>query len=148
MGENKRLLSIHEQKFAKLAAFQANINVFQANTNASLKNLKTRVGQLALFMKNQSRNFFPIDTKKNPKDYMIITLMNGRELQKRKEDEKKITEKETKLNSLEMTEDKRKLKVHQEQPVEEGDLKNKDEVQAYKPPIPFPQRLQKEKMEE
>ena len=43
MGENKRLLNIHEQKFTELAAFQA-------NTNASLKNLETQVGQLALTM--------------------------------------------------------------------------------------------------
>ena len=50
MGENKRQLNIHEQKFAELVAFQENINVFQANTNASLKNLETQVGQLALTM--------------------------------------------------------------------------------------------------
>ena len=37
MGENKRLLNLHEQKFAELVAFQANATVFQANTNASLK---------------------------------------------------------------------------------------------------------------
>ena len=44
MGEKKRLLNIHEQKFAKLAAFQANTTMFQANTNASLKNLEIQVG--------------------------------------------------------------------------------------------------------
>ena len=36
----------------------------------------------------------------------------------------------------------------EEQPVEECDLKKKNEVQAYKPLIPFPKRLQKSKMEE
>ena len=50
MGENKRLLNIHEQKFVELASFQANTNVFQANTNASLKNLGTQVRQLTLAM--------------------------------------------------------------------------------------------------
>ena len=50
MGENKRLLNIHEQKFTELASFQANTNVFQANNNASLKNMETQVGQLALSM--------------------------------------------------------------------------------------------------
>ena len=50
MGENKRLLNIHEQNFIELAAFQANTTVFQANTNAFLKNLETQVGQLALAM--------------------------------------------------------------------------------------------------
>ena len=50
MGENKRLLNIHEQKFADLEAFHANTTVFQANTNAFLKNLETQIGQLALNM--------------------------------------------------------------------------------------------------
>ena len=65
IGENKRLLYIHEQKFADLEAFQANTIVFQANTNASLKNLETQVGQLALAMQNQSKDAFSSDTKKN-----------------------------------------------------------------------------------
>ena len=50
MGERKRLLNIHEQKFAELAAFQANTIGFQANANAFLKNLETQVGQLSLAM--------------------------------------------------------------------------------------------------
>ena len=70
IGENKRLLNIHEQKFAELAAFEENIIMFQANTNASLKNLETQVGQLALSMQNRSKDSFPSDTSKNPKDYM------------------------------------------------------------------------------
>ena len=44
MGENNRLLNIHEQKFAELVAFQENTNRFQANTNAFMKNLETQVG--------------------------------------------------------------------------------------------------------
>ena len=50
MGENKRLLNMHYQKFVELVAFQANTTVFQVNTNAFLKNLETQVGQLALSM--------------------------------------------------------------------------------------------------
>ena len=83
MGEKKRLLNIHEQKFVKLAEFQANTTMFQANTNSSLKNLETRVGKLALNMHNQSKDSLPSDTKKNPKDCMAITLRSGRELKKR-----------------------------------------------------------------
>ena len=67
IGENKRLLNIHEQKFVGLAAFQANTIVFQANINASLKNLETLVGQLDLAMQNQPKAAFPSDTRKNPK---------------------------------------------------------------------------------
>ena len=113
MGENKRLLNIHGQKFAKLVAFQANTNVFKANTNASLKNMDTQVGKLALTMQNQSKGAFPSDTKKNPKDCMVVTLRSGREIENKKEEEKKKTEKEekeetikeTKLSSSELTEE-------------------------------------------
>ena len=84
MGENKRLLNIHEKKFVELVAFQENTNVFQANTNAFLKNLETQVGQLAVKMQNQSKDAFLSHTKKNPKDYMVVTLRSGREIESRK----------------------------------------------------------------
>ena len=144
MGENKRLLNIHEQNFAELASFQANTNVFQTNINASLNNLETQVGQLALSMQNQSRDSFLSDIKKNPKDCMTITLRSGKEFQKRKY-EKKMTEKEDKieagkeseLNSSELTEERRKSMVQQEQLVEEGNLQKKEEVRVYVPHVPF-----------
>ena len=63
--------------------------MFQANTNSSLK---TQVEQLALNIQNQSRNSFLSDTKKNPKDCMTITLRSGKELQARKEVDKKHTD--------------------------------------------------------
>ena len=52
--------------------------------------------QLALAMQNQSKDAFPSDTKKNPKDCMVVTLRSVREMERRKEDEKKKTEKEKK----------------------------------------------------
>ena len=93
MGENKRMLNIHEKKFSKLVEFQANTFVFQDNTNASLKNLETQVGQLALAMQNQSKDSFPSDTRKNPKDCMAITLRSGRELEERRVENKDTKEK-------------------------------------------------------
>ena len=45
-------------------------------------------------MQNQSRDSFPSDTKKNPKDYMVVTLRSGKELQGREEVEKKKNEAE------------------------------------------------------
>ena len=92
MGENKKLLNIHEQKFVELATFQANTNVFQANTNAFLKNLETQVGHLAIVIQNQSKDVFLSDTKKNPKDYMAITFKSGRKMKEREENEKKMVE--------------------------------------------------------
>ena len=63
-------------------------NVFQATTNASLKNLETQVGQLAQAMQNQSNDAFPIDTKKNPKDCMVVSPRSGKEIEGRKEGKK------------------------------------------------------------
>ena len=39
---------MHEKKFVELENFQANITLFQTNINATLRNLETEVGQLAL----------------------------------------------------------------------------------------------------
>ena len=119
MGENKRLLNIHEQQFAELAAFQADTTLCQANSNASLKNLETQVGQLVLSMQNRCRDSFPSDAKKNPKDCMAITLRSGRELQKKEEEEIKLTEKEkqaeigkeNKLNKTIVTNENEQSKV-------------------------------------
>ena len=69
--------------------------MFQANTNVSLNNLETQVGQLALVVQNQSRDFFPGDTKKNLKDCMTIILRSGKELKSINEVEMKQTEVET-----------------------------------------------------
>ena len=84
-----------------------------------MKNLETQVGQLAPSMQNQSRDSFPSDTKKNPKDCMGITLRSSRELQKREKEEKKLIEKEekaetgreNKLNNSEITVESEKSEV-------------------------------------
>ena len=80
MGENKKLLNFHEQKFAELEASNTNSQNFQTTTNASLKNLETQIGKLALTLQNQMKDAFPSDTKKNPKDCMAVQLRSGKEL--------------------------------------------------------------------
>ena len=80
IGDNKKLLHTHEQKFIELKALKSNSQMFQSNINASLKNLITQVGQLVLTLKNQNKNAFPSDTQKNPKDCMAVQLRSGREM--------------------------------------------------------------------
>ena len=134
MSKYKRILNLQEQKFDELAVFQANTIVFQANTNASLKNLETQVGQLSLAMMNQSKDSFHSDTKKNPKSCHDITLRSSRELQKREEDEIKLTEKEepakngkeNNLNRTKLTDGREKSKMQQEHQIDkEGELKKR-----------------------
>ena len=83
MSDNKRILNLHEKIFSDLENFQANTTVFQANTNASLKNLEMQIGQLAQVM------------QKETKDCMEVTLRSGRELDERRVERKNAEEKET-----------------------------------------------------
>ena len=89
MGDNKRLLQFHEQKLSDLEAFNSDTHMFQENTSASIKNLETQVGQLALNIPNQSKGTFPSDTQKNPKDCMAIQLRSGKDLSSNKKTERK-----------------------------------------------------------
>ena len=50
--------------------------MFQTNINATLRNLETQVGQLALSLQSQSKNTFPNSTEINPKD-LTLTAMRG-----------------------------------------------------------------------
>ena len=93
MGDNKKLFHTHEKKFAELEAFIFNSQMFQSNTNASLKNLETQVGQLALTLQNHNKNAFPSDTQKNPKDCMAVQLRSGREMSNNRAEEKEKTNK-------------------------------------------------------
>ena len=43
-------------------------------------------------MQNRSKDSFPSDTNKNPKDFMIVTLRSGRELEERRYEKKEIEE--------------------------------------------------------
>ena len=141
--ENKRLLNINEHKFAKLAAFQANTTVFQANTNASLKNLETQIGQLALNMQNQSKDSVPSDTRKDPRECMAVLLRSGRELDERRV-EKKDTEEENyaeireefRQHSSKTTEEEKTTKMQPEQQVKKENPRKKEEVKAYEPQVP------------
>ena len=118
MGENKRLLNIHEHEFAKQVVFSANTTVFQANTNTSFKNMEIQVGNLTLIMQNQSKNSFLSDTRKDPRDYMAVTLRSGREREEGRVEKKDIEEEnyaetgeEFKQHSLETIEEEKSTKM-------------------------------------
>ena len=135
MGDNKRLLKFHEQKLSELEAFKSDTQMFQKNTSASLKNLETQVGQLALNVPNQNKGTFPSDTQKNPKDCMAIQLRSEKDLSSNKETDAEKEETKEKNSQLE------ELKGS-------NDQKKKEGVPAYTPTIPFPHRLQKSRREE
>ena len=130
MGDNKKLINLYEQKFNELDIFKSNIHMFQANTGATLKNLETQVGQLALNIQNQNKGAFPSDTQKNPKDCMAIQLRSEKEVSSssRKEKKEKTDEEEEEIrrgeekNMSEKTTDEEKQKLT-EQPEKSCELK-------------------------
>ena len=154
-GDNKKLINLHEQKFIELENFKSNIHMFQANIGASLKNLETQVGQLALNIHNQNKGAFPSDTQENQKDCMEIQLRSGKELRcssskekkEKTDEEEEETGREEEKNMSEKTTYAEKLKLV-EQLEKSCELKQKEKVQAYTPAVPFPQRLQKARREE
>ena len=134
MGDNKKLLNLHEQKFVEFGATASNFQVFKNTTNATLKNLETQVGQLALTLQSQRKDPFPSDTKKNPKDCMAVQLRSGKDLEMMKEKNDSIKEKEN--PEKEEALDKKKERV------------DRKDIQGSSPAVPFPQRLQKSKIDE
>ena len=110
MGDNKKLLNLHEQKFAELGAAATNFQVFQNTTNATLKNLETQVGLLALTLQSQKKDAFPSDTKKNPKDCMAVQLRSGKELEMMTEKVDSSTEKESSEKERELERKKERVK--------------------------------------
>ena len=128
MGYNKKLLNLHEQKFAELGATATNFQVFQNTTNATLKNLETQVGQLALTLQSQKKDAFPSDTKKNPKDCMAIHLRSGKELEKKTEKNDNSIDKESPEKEEELERKKERV--------------DRKDIHDSRAAVPFPQRLQ------
>ena len=96
---------------------------------------------------------FPSDIEKNPKQCMVITLRSGKEMDEPKKDEK--TEKQVEHKNMEVEE-----KIEDEENIVGVELNNKgneqkyvvvvprrmnfpDNPPLYTPPLPFPQRYQK-----
>ena len=87
--------------------------------------------------------------QKELKDCMVVNLRSGRELDEKRVERKNTEEEkqaeigeEHEQNSSEATEKEKSAEVH---PKQQG---RKEEVKAYNPLVPFPQRLQKAKLEE
>ena len=137
IGDNKKLLHTHEHKFFELEALKSNTQMFQSNTNASLKNLETQVVQLALTLQNQNKNAFPNDTQKNPEDCMAVQLRSGRQMSSSKTEQKEKTiqkeEKETRGEtgkSMAERTTKTEKQVQTEQPEKSCEQKQKEKVKA------------------
>ena len=73
MDENKKMISLHEQKFPDL-------NAFHVNTSARLKKLEVQMGHLVQAFKEQFSRTSPSNTSINPNECMDTPLSNVQEL--------------------------------------------------------------------
>ena len=110
MGDNKRLLNLHEQKLAELEAFKSNTKIFQTNTRCFTQKFGNTGWELTLTLQKETKNAFPSDTQKNPKDCMVVQLRSGKEVSSssRAEEKEKTAKKKEKTterdNGKSMTE--------------------------------------------
>ena len=87
------------------------------------------------------KDTFPSDTKKNPKDCMAVQLRSGKELEKEKSEKDEGNKGEGSLENAESQEKERKKEQQQKEEI------SKKKAHNSMPTVPFPQRLQKSKIE-
>lgn len=126
----KSWMAVNDTKFQNQEAMIQS----QATT---IRNLETQMGNLANIMADRAQGTLPSNTEWNPREYAkAITLRSGTELPEvENKDVDQSKESKTKEKAPQPTE-----------PVEPP-IASKPEVVPYKPRIPFPRRLQQEKLD-
>ena len=131
-----------------LAQLTMNTSQFMARTDAtlksqeaSIKNLEVQMGQIANMLNSRQPGTLPSDTERNPREYVnAIALRSGKELNdptEKNDEEKKAREEEQKVEMQKPKEDE----------VIPGRISFPDNPPAYVPPVPYPQRLVKAKLD-
>ncbi|XP_076954772.1 uncharacterized protein LOC143629365 [Bidens hawaiensis] len=108
------------------------------NQRAHLQNIETQVGQLALLFSERQPGGLPSNTVNNPNAAVnAVTLRSGRTtMVTEPTSEPVVTEKETEIPE-----------EVQERLVPASTARPKEQVRTYIPPIPYPTRLKKERLE-
>ncbi|XP_022893886.1 uncharacterized protein LOC111408350 [Olea europaea var. sylvestris] len=135
-----------EEAIAKLANHQLQ---YQERNDASLKNLERQVGQIAKLLSERPQGALPSDTETNPRENAkAIITRSGIQLpkptvvqRKARADKEPIVENEVMQAPKEVVEEG---KTDEQEPLTS---KTPIPVKAYVPSIPFPQRLQKHKLD-
>ena len=122
-----------------------------------MKNVETQMGQLIQSLRENPQKSFPSDTEKNLKQCMSMTLRTGKELdepKKIKDDEKQVDKKNMGFEEkIEAENDKEGVEFNNK-----GNKQIFDEVvprrmtfpdnpSLYTSSLPFPQRVQKTKLD-
>ncbi|XP_022866202.1 uncharacterized protein LOC111386005 [Olea europaea var. sylvestris] len=119
--------------------------------NAAIKNLETQVGQMAVSMMGRAPGNLPSNTEINPKEYAkAITTRSGVQLPEIHVKRSTVSKESSQTLDEEVGE-------HSENPIEDEVKKSYNVSQSgatirpvnpHEPPIPFPQRLRKHKLDQ
>ena len=128
---------------AKIDATIKNQEATMQSNATSIKNLVMQMGQITNMLNSRQPGTLPSDTKRNPRAHVkAITLRSGKELsdpttEVMNNEEKKVVKKEQKVEVQKLKEDElipRRISFP-------------DNLPSYVPPIPYPQRLVKAKLD-
>ena len=117
------------------------LETHRVNMGATIKTLRTQIGQLAITIQEQSSRTFLSDTEKNPREYKAITLRSGKELEDNKKEHKQ------KDNDLEKA-DGDITQTTEHVKVTLGNINFLDKPPKIKHPFPYPQRFKKKMIDE
>ncbi|XP_022857778.1 uncharacterized protein LOC111378774 [Olea europaea var. sylvestris] len=119
------------------------------NQQASIKNLEQHVGQIAAALSGRAQGTLPSNTEINPKEQVkAITTRSGVQLPEiHVKWPATITEKTPTTGEEQVDELDKTTEENQIESLGSPRVKTSTLVKAYVPPIPFPQRLQKHKID-
>ncbi|XP_010248013.1 PREDICTED: uncharacterized protein LOC104590935 [Nelumbo nucifera] len=113
---------------------------FINSTEARIQGIETQIGQLAQAISARPQGGLPINIEKNPREQVkAITLRSGKELRKEEKDDEQVKEEE--IRNLEAKEG------DYESSMEKKGSSSTLNLKSYKPPLPFPKRFLKAKLD-
>ena len=106
------------------------------NHEAFIHNLENQVGQIAKLLSERPQGSLPGNTEPNPREQLkAVTLRSGKELKSNVGNEPDIL-------------DKKSFEAEKGKPSDVEDVNERVSLQPYKPTIPYPERLRKNKDQE
>lgn len=119
------------------------------NQQASIKNLEQQVGQIATALSGRAQGTLPSNTETNPKEQVkVITIRSGVQLpEMHVKRPTTVIEKAPTMDEEQVDELDKAAEENQVESSDSPQVKATTPIKAYVPPIPFPQRLQKHKLD-
>ena len=120
-----------------------NIEVHYTNMVATIKNLETQIGKLAVAIKEQAIRSSSSNIEKNVRNCKTITLKSGKEL-------KTITERKCETRATKNAKEETPMEKVEKEPVKvtPGSIMFPDNPPKITTPLPYPQRFKKKNLDD